>query len=152
MSRRLLRLLSGPDSTPSSLEDRRASERLWVLFVSALENFLSDLRKARDLSVQFRLTQRCDRRSLVNTGQLPSSAPSGHKFGNWWNHPLLLLYFSLENQTLSKATGFSLFPRMYRWCSGRGSSGGINPGTLAHHGGGAKSRSSQSHCWTGGHA
>ncbi|XP_029942617.1 regulator of G-protein signaling 9-binding protein [Salarias fasciatus] len=68
LARRLLRLLSDCDSTPSGVEDRRVSERLWVLFLSALENFLSDLHKASDLIGQFPLTQRCDRRSLVNTG------------------------------------------------------------------------------------
>ncbi len=52
------------------MEDRQVSERLWVLFLSALENFLSDLRKACDLIGQFPLAQRYDRRSLVNTGQL----------------------------------------------------------------------------------
>ncbi|XP_035806002.1 regulator of G-protein signaling 9-binding protein-like isoform X2 [Amphiprion ocellaris] len=68
LSRRLLRLLSESDSAPSGVEDRQVSERLWVLFLSALDNFLSDLRKASDLIGQFPLTQRCDRRSLVNAG------------------------------------------------------------------------------------
>ncbi|XP_034442549.1 regulator of G-protein signaling 9-binding protein [Hippoglossus hippoglossus] len=66
LSRRLMRLLSGSDSPPS--EDRQVSERLWVLLLSALENFLSDLCKASDLIRQFPLTQRYDRRLLVNTG------------------------------------------------------------------------------------
>ncbi|XP_053290392.1 regulator of G-protein signaling 9-binding protein [Pleuronectes platessa] len=66
LSRRLMRLLSGSDSPPS--EDRQVSERLWVLLLSALENFLSDLCKASDLIGQFPLTQRNDRRLLVNTG------------------------------------------------------------------------------------
>ena len=85
LSRRLLRLLSdcGPAPSivedkqvsdcgpaPSGVEDRQVSERLWVLFLSALEHFLSDLRKAYDLIGRFPLTQRNDRRSLVNTGQL----------------------------------------------------------------------------------
>ncbi|KAG7226637.1 hypothetical protein INR49_001807, partial [Caranx melampygus] len=68
LSRRLMRLLSDCDSTLSSVEDRQGSERLWVVCLSALENFLFDLRKASDLISQFPLTQRYDRRSLVNTG------------------------------------------------------------------------------------
>ncbi|CAJ1051218.1 regulator of G-protein signaling 9-binding protein [Xyrichtys novacula] len=68
LSRRLVRLLSDCDSASSGVEDRQVSERLWVLFLSALENFLSDLRKAYDLIGQFPLTQRLDRRSLVNSG------------------------------------------------------------------------------------
>ncbi|XP_041835961.1 regulator of G-protein signaling 9-binding protein isoform X2 [Melanotaenia boesemani] len=52
----------------SGVEDRQASERLWVLFLSAVENFLSDLRKTRELIGQFPLTQRSSRHSLVNTG------------------------------------------------------------------------------------
>ncbi|XP_041817928.1 regulator of G-protein signaling 9-binding protein [Chelmon rostratus] len=68
LSQRLVRLLSDGDSVPSVVEDRQVSERLWVLFLSALENFLSDLHKACDLLGQFPLTQRYDRRSLVNTG------------------------------------------------------------------------------------
>ncbi|XP_014823739.1 PREDICTED: regulator of G-protein signaling 9-binding protein-like [Poecilia mexicana] len=68
LSRRLLRLLSACDSAPIAVDDRHASERLWVLFLSAVENFLSDLRRAKDLIGQFPLTQRSSRRSLVNTG------------------------------------------------------------------------------------
>ncbi|XP_070759406.1 regulator of G-protein signaling 9-binding protein [Enoplosus armatus] len=68
LSRRLVRLLSDCDSAPSGVEDRQVSERLWVLFLSVLENFLSDLHKACDLIGRFPLTQRYDRRSLVNTG------------------------------------------------------------------------------------
>ncbi|XP_054881853.1 LOW QUALITY PROTEIN: regulator of G-protein signaling 9-binding protein-like [Poeciliopsis prolifica] len=68
LSRRLLRLLSACDSAPVAVDDRHASERLWVLFLSAVENFLSDLRRAKDLIGQFPLTQRSSRRSLVNTG------------------------------------------------------------------------------------
>ncbi|XP_054473903.1 regulator of G-protein signaling 9-binding protein [Anoplopoma fimbria] len=68
LSRRLIHLLSDCDSSPSVVEDRNASERLWVLFLSAIENFLFDLRKACDLIGHFPLTQRNDRRSLVNTG------------------------------------------------------------------------------------
>ncbi|KAI3369602.1 hypothetical protein L3Q82_024494, partial [Scortum barcoo] len=68
LSQRLVRLLSDCDSTPSGMEDRQASERLWVLFLSALENFLFDLHKACDLIGRFPLAQRYDRCSLVNTG------------------------------------------------------------------------------------
>ncbi|KAK5873196.1 hypothetical protein PBY51_013829 [Eleginops maclovinus] len=68
LSRRLLRLLSDCGPAPSGLEDRQVSERLWVLFLSALETFLSDLRKACDLIGRFPLRQRYDRRALVNTG------------------------------------------------------------------------------------
>ncbi|CAN9512225.1 unnamed protein product [Ophioblennius macclurei] len=68
LARRLLRLLSDCDSTPSGVEDRQVSERLWVLFLSALENFLCDLHKASELIGCFPLTQRYDRHSLVNTG------------------------------------------------------------------------------------
>ncbi|XP_029359099.1 regulator of G-protein signaling 9-binding protein [Echeneis naucrates] len=68
LSRRLVRLLADGDSSVSGVEDRRLSERLWVVFLSALENFLFDLHKARDLIEQFPLTQRSDRRSLVSTG------------------------------------------------------------------------------------
>ncbi|XP_068578068.1 regulator of G-protein signaling 9-binding protein [Cebidichthys violaceus] len=68
LSRRLMHLLSDCDSAPSGVEDRQASERLWVLFLSAVENFLFDLCKACDLIGQFPLTQRNNRRSLVNTG------------------------------------------------------------------------------------
>lgn len=73
LSKRLVHLLSDCDSAPSSVEDRRVLERLWVLFLSALENFLSDLRKACYLIGRFPLNQHYDRRSLVNTGQLMSS-------------------------------------------------------------------------------
>ncbi|XP_013883129.1 regulator of G-protein signaling 9-binding protein [Austrofundulus limnaeus] len=68
MSSRLLSLLSDSNTTHSGVEGRQVSERLWVFFLSALENFLSDLRKAKDLIGQFPLTQRSNRRSLVNTG------------------------------------------------------------------------------------
>ncbi|XP_061584307.1 regulator of G-protein signaling 9-binding protein [Cololabis saira] len=70
LSRRLLRLLSECDSAPSGAADRQVSERLWVVFLSAVENFLYDLRKASDLIGQFPLTQRSNRRYLVNTGCL----------------------------------------------------------------------------------
>ncbi|TNN52319.1 Regulator of G-protein signaling 9-binding protein [Liparis tanakae] len=66
LSQRLMHLLS--DCDPSGVEDRQASERLWVLFLSAIESFLFDLHKACSLIGQFPLTQRNSRRSLVNTG------------------------------------------------------------------------------------
>lgn len=69
-SKRLMHLLSECDSAPSGAEDRQVLERLWVLFLSALENFLFDLRKAGYLIERFPLNQHYDRRSLVNTGQL----------------------------------------------------------------------------------
>ncbi|XP_017296224.1 regulator of G-protein signaling 9-binding protein [Kryptolebias marmoratus] len=68
LSRRLLSLLSDCNSAHPGVANRQVSERLWVLFLSAVENFLSDLRKAKDLIGQFPLTQRSNRRSLVNTG------------------------------------------------------------------------------------
>ncbi|XP_030584730.1 regulator of G-protein signaling 9-binding protein isoform X2 [Archocentrus centrarchus] len=52
----------------SGVQDRQVLERLWVLFLSALENFLSDLRKAHNLIGQFPLAQPNHRCSLVNTG------------------------------------------------------------------------------------
>ncbi|XP_071773914.1 regulator of G-protein signaling 9-binding protein [Centroberyx gerrardi] len=68
LSRRLVCLLSECDSAPSFSEERESAERLWVLFLTAMENFLSDLHKASDLIGRFPLSQRYDRRSLVNTG------------------------------------------------------------------------------------
>ncbi|KAM4587386.1 regulator of G-protein signaling 9-binding protein isoform 1-T2 [Odontesthes bonariensis] len=68
LSRRLLRLLSDCSSAPSGVGNRQVPERLWVLFLSAVEIFLSDLHKASDLIGRFPLTQRSSRRSLVNTG------------------------------------------------------------------------------------
>ncbi|KAF7207454.1 regulator of G-protein signaling 9-binding protein isoform X2 [Nothobranchius furzeri] len=68
LSRRLLSLLSDSNPAPSGVADKQEPERLWVLFLSAVENFLSDLRKANDLIGQFPLTQRSNRHSLVNTG------------------------------------------------------------------------------------
>lgn len=65
-----MHLLTACDSAPSGVGDRQVLERLWVLFLSSLENFLSDLRKTCCLIGEFPLTQQNDRRSLVNTGQL----------------------------------------------------------------------------------
>lgn len=75
LSRRLLRLLSDCDSAPSGAADRKVSDRLWVIFLSTVENFLSDLRKANNLIGQFPLSQRSNRRSLVNTGELTAFLP-----------------------------------------------------------------------------
>ncbi|XP_062445560.1 regulator of G-protein signaling 9-binding protein-like [Rhea pennata] len=46
-------LVAGLRRPPASPEERRELERLWVLFLSALELFLQDLRKAHHLSQQF---------------------------------------------------------------------------------------------------
>ncbi|CAL1612933.1 unnamed protein product [Knipowitschia caucasica] len=64
---------AAPNPAPSvdgHLNERAASERLLVNFLSAMECFLFDLRKASDLIGQFPLTKRSDRRALVNTGCL----------------------------------------------------------------------------------
>uniref|UniRef100_A0A3Q3DGZ3 Zgc:109913 n=2 Tax=Hippocampus comes TaxID=109280 RepID=A0A3Q3DGZ3_HIPCM len=60
---------SGP-AGPASSAERRELERVWVHFLSAMENFLRDLRKVGDLIVRFPLGQQKDRRSLINTGCL----------------------------------------------------------------------------------
>ncbi|XP_077433740.1 regulator of G-protein signaling 9-binding protein isoform X1 [Vanacampus margaritifer] len=73
LSRHLTRLLSDRDSCPAGpagSAERRALERVWVHFLSGVENFLRDLRKAGDLIGRFPLGQQKDRRSLVNTGCL----------------------------------------------------------------------------------
>ncbi|XP_051986277.1 regulator of G-protein signaling 9-binding protein [Xyrauchen texanus] len=49
-------------------EDKEQVERLWVLFLSSLENFQQDLRKVTTLQNMFPLTQRKDRQALINTG------------------------------------------------------------------------------------
>lgn len=69
LSQRLVQLLSESESASSGLEDRRKLERLWVLFLSAVESFLSDLRTAYSLIADFPLIQPKDRSSLLNTGQ-----------------------------------------------------------------------------------
>ncbi|XP_056157921.1 regulator of G-protein signaling 9-binding protein [Lampris incognitus] len=74
LARRLLCLLSECDSPLSCPEERKHAERLWVLSMSALENFLLALQRANDLTEQFPLTQRYNRRSLVNTGSGDSVA------------------------------------------------------------------------------
>ncbi|KAJ8358608.1 hypothetical protein SKAU_G00151330 [Synaphobranchus kaupii] len=48
--------------------EREEVERLWVLFISGLEMFQQDLRKATALQDLFPLTQKRDRRALLNTG------------------------------------------------------------------------------------
>lgn len=65
LHRRLLTLLT---ETEQGLEDKEQVERLWVLFLSGLEAFQRDLRKACTLQELFPLTQRRDRFSLVKTG------------------------------------------------------------------------------------
>nr|XP_020467838.1 regulator of G-protein signaling 9-binding protein-like isoform X1 [Monopterus albus] len=67
LSHHLVRLLSDCASVPSGVGNRQVLERLWVLFLSVTENFLSDLRKTSDLIGQFPLTQH-GRPSLVKTG------------------------------------------------------------------------------------
>lgn len=69
LAERLVHLLAEGDSASSSVEDRQRLERLWVLFLSALESFLSDLQTACSLIGRFPLTQPSDRRSLLSTGQ-----------------------------------------------------------------------------------
>lgn len=68
LSRRLLGLLSDSEPPTTSVDDQQLSERLWVLFLSALENLLSDLCKANNLIGQFPLMQPNGRRALVRTG------------------------------------------------------------------------------------
>lgn len=112
LSRRLVRLLSDCDSAPSGVEDRQASERLWVLFLSALESFLSDLRKACILIGQFPLTQRYDRRSLVNSGQLMASTSCLWKLCNWLSYVTLWIpthSFSILVSLPSYLTSFLYF-------------------------------------------
>ncbi|XP_043978130.1 regulator of G-protein signaling 9-binding protein isoform X1 [Gambusia affinis] len=131
LSRRLLRLLSACDSAPVAVDDRHASERLWVLFLSAMEYFLSDLRRAKELIGQFPLTQRSSRHSLVNSVSCRIPPLEGRL-----EHPLLLP-----------------FPlRMYRRPGGSGGQGGAGPNPLAGSGGRAQSRSDQSHRRPGGPA
>ncbi|XP_065135552.2 regulator of G-protein signaling 9-binding protein [Paramisgurnus dabryanus] len=49
-------------------ENKEQVERLWVLFLSNLENFQQNLRKVTKLQEIFPLTQRKDRQALINTG------------------------------------------------------------------------------------
>uniref|UniRef100_A0A3B1J1Y8 Zgc:109913 n=1 Tax=Astyanax mexicanus TaxID=7994 RepID=A0A3B1J1Y8_ASTMX len=65
MHRRLLGLLA---ETEQVQEDREQVERMWVLFLCALENFQQNLRKVSVLQESFPLGQRRDRRALVNSG------------------------------------------------------------------------------------
>ena len=77
LSRRLVGLLAEGDPSSPSPGERESAERIWVLFLSALEHFLLDLQKASSLIGRFPLTQRCDRRALVNTGQPARTSISG---------------------------------------------------------------------------
>ncbi|CAL8336828.1 unnamed protein product [Merluccius merluccius] len=74
LSRRLVALLAECDPSTPSPGERENAERVWVLFLSALENFLLDLHKASYLIGRFPLTQLCDRHSLVNAGSCDSMA------------------------------------------------------------------------------
>ncbi|CAL8336155.1 unnamed protein product [Lota lota] len=74
LSRRLVSLLAECDPSSPSPGERESAERVWVLFLSALENFLLDLHKASHLIGRFPLTQRCHRHVLVNTGSCESMA------------------------------------------------------------------------------
>ncbi|KAK7155847.1 hypothetical protein R3I93_010497 [Phoxinus phoxinus] len=65
LHRRLLTLLTEMEQ---GQEDKEQVERLWVIFLSSLENFQQDLKKVRALQEIFPLTQRKDRQALVNTG------------------------------------------------------------------------------------
>ncbi|KAG7270857.1 hypothetical protein CRUP_032246 [Coryphaenoides rupestris] len=71
---RLVGLLAECDPSSPSPGERENAERLWVLFLSALENFLLDLRKASHLIGKFPLTPLYGRHSLVNTGSCDSMA------------------------------------------------------------------------------
>ncbi|KAL2090902.1 hypothetical protein ACEWY4_013165 [Coilia grayii] len=65
LHRRLITLLTEMEH---GQEDREQVERLWVLFLSGLETFQKDLRKANSLQELFPLTQRRDRNTLIKTG------------------------------------------------------------------------------------
>uniref|UniRef100_A0A673JBI0 Zgc:109913 n=1 Tax=Sinocyclocheilus rhinocerous TaxID=307959 RepID=A0A673JBI0_9TELE len=65
LHRRLLSLLIEMEQ---GQEDKEQVERLWVIFLSSLENFQQDLKKVKVLQEIFPLTQRKDRQALVNTG------------------------------------------------------------------------------------
>ncbi|NP_001018364.1 regulator of G-protein signaling 9-binding protein [Danio rerio] len=65
LHRRLLSLLMEIDQ---GQEDKEQVERLWVIFLSSLENFQQDLKKVKVLQEIFPLTQRKDRQALVITG------------------------------------------------------------------------------------
>lgn len=65
LHRRLVALMAEVDR---GHEDGEQVQRLWVLFLSGLETLLQNLHKANDLINLFPLSQRQDRRKLVNTG------------------------------------------------------------------------------------
>ncbi|XP_035653509.1 regulator of G-protein signaling 9-binding protein [Oncorhynchus keta] len=67
LHRRLVPLLTERATEPGQ-EDRLQVQRLWVLFLTGLENLQQDLHKASDFIDRFPLKQRNDRRALVNTG------------------------------------------------------------------------------------
>ncbi|XP_066519031.1 regulator of G-protein signaling 9-binding protein [Hoplias malabaricus] len=65
LHQRLLALLV---ETEQGQEDREQVERMWVLLLCTLENFQQDLRRVSNIQEIFPLSQRKDRRALVNTG------------------------------------------------------------------------------------
>ncbi|XP_062479773.1 regulator of G-protein signaling 9-binding protein-like [Pezoporus occidentalis] len=65
-------LLAGLRQAPGSPEERRELERLWVLFLSALELFLQDLRRAHRL---------CQLFSLQGDGAAPLRTGLGNRRG-----------------------------------------------------------------------
>ncbi|XP_016312668.1 regulator of G-protein signaling 9-binding protein [Sinocyclocheilus anshuiensis] len=65
LHRRLLSLLIEMEQ---GQEDKEQVERLWVIFLSSLENFQQDLKKVKILQEIFPLTQRKDRQALINAG------------------------------------------------------------------------------------
>uniref|UniRef100_A0A672TXT6 Regulator of G protein signaling 9 binding protein n=1 Tax=Strigops habroptila TaxID=2489341 RepID=A0A672TXT6_STRHB len=65
-------LLAGLRQAPASPEERRELERLWVLFLSALELFLQDLLRAHHL---------CQLFSLQGDGAAPLSTGLGNRRG-----------------------------------------------------------------------
>ncbi|TRY89631.1 hypothetical protein DNTS_021522 [Danionella cerebrum] len=65
LHRRLITLLIEMEQ---GQEDKEQVERLWVIFLSSLENFQQDLKKVKVLQEVFPLTQRKDRQALVNAG------------------------------------------------------------------------------------
>lgn len=65
LHRRLLELLV---ETEQGQDDREQVERLWVLLLSALENFQQELKRVTALQELFPVTLQKDRQALVNTG------------------------------------------------------------------------------------
>lgn len=54
--------------TEQGQDDREQVERLWVLLLSALENFQQELKRVTALQELFPVTLQKDRQALVNTG------------------------------------------------------------------------------------